>query len=144
MASPSFAIRESTTLSSTWLQNGHRTDGRLLLTGTCKDRKLPAQSAHARTYKPTHGLILMRRQDLVNGVGDLVHLLLPHAARGHDRRAKPDATGDGRGPLIIRDRVLVDRDARLVERRFGFLAGYPLGLRHVHQHQMGIRASRHD
>src|SRR2546425_8317145 len=32
--SPSFAIRESTTLSSTWLQNGHRTDGRLLLTGT--------------------------------------------------------------------------------------------------------------
>ena len=63
-----------------------------------------------------------------------------HAARGHRRRADADAAGDHRRILIERNRVLVDRDARLAERRFGDLAGDAFR-EHVHEHQMIVGAA---
>ena len=50
-------------------------------------------------------------------------------------RADPDAAGDERRLRVVRNGVLVDRDAGLAQHRLGDLAGEILGAE-VHQHQV--------
>ncbi len=69
-----------------------------------------------------------------------VHLGLAHAAGGHRRRADADAARDHRRILIERNRVLVDRDAGLAERRLGHLARDAFR-EHVHEHQVVVGAA---
>lgn len=60
----------------------------------------------------------------VDPAGDLVHLLVPEAARGRRRRADAHAAGDHRAEGLKRDGVAVDGDAGLVERDLRLFAGH--------------------
>ena len=80
------------------------------------------------------------RQRADDQVADHVHRLLAHAARRDGGRADADAAGDHGRVLVERDRVLVDGDARLAERRLRDLAGEALR-EDVHQHQVIVGAA---
>ena len=55
-----------------------------------------------------------------------VHLGFGHPAGRHSGGTQPDAAGDHRGILIERNRVLVDRDPGLTQRRLRDLSGQAL------------------
>ncbi len=70
------------------------------------------------------------------------HFRRAHAAGGKCRSADADAGGVHRFALVVRDHVLVHRDAGLVERRFGkFAADAQRG--DIDEHQMIIGAAAH-
>src|SRR5919199_4500505 len=71
-------------------------------------------------------------------LGDLAHLLRPHAAGGHRRGSEADAARDGRLLGVVRDHVLVARDADGLE---GLLELLARGTRldQIHQDQVVVR-----
>ncbi len=71
---------------------------------------------------------------------DLAHLVRAEAAGGERRRADADARGHHRRPLVEGHRVLVDRDAGLVQAVLGVLAG-ERGGRQVDEHQVVVGAA---
>src|ERR671917_1928754 len=75
---------------------------------------------------------------LDDDLGDLAHLVRPHAAGGHRRGPEADAAGDGRLLGVVRDHVLVARDADGLE---GLLELLACGGRfdQVHQDQVVVR-----
>ena len=74
---------------------------------------------------------------------DRAHLVRPEPARGRRRRPDPDPGGGVRRERVERDRVLVDRDADLVEQVLGLLAGHP-ERRDVDEHEVVVGAARDD
>src|SRR6185295_2559550 len=55
-------------------------------------------------------------QGVVDPTAENAEFRFAEPARGDRGRPDPDAARDGRGPRVVRDRVLVHRDACLVER----------------------------
>src|SRR6185369_7790127 len=74
---------------------------------------------------------------------DLAHLAGAHSPRGHRGRPDPDPRRRVGRLLVERDLVLVDRDPDLVEEVLGLLAGHA-ARRDVDEHQVVVRAARHD
>jgi hypothetical protein len=70
-------------------------------------------------------------------VGDVEHLVLLHAAGGDGGRAEADAAGLEGALRVEGNRVLVHRDAGLVEHFRNFLAGDVLRLE-IDEHEMVI------
>ena len=114
--------------------------GRLRLRRSGVQREHPAQLLDFRFHHAERGIVVRRGQRARDELADLVHLALAHAARRDRRRADADAARRHRRVRIERDRVLVDRDAGLAERRFGDLAG-EAAREHVDQHQMVVGAA---
>ena len=96
-------------------------------------------STSARTIAE-RAVVVRRLQRAREQLADDVHLGFAHAARRHRRRADADAARDHRRILIERNRVLVDRDARLAERRLRDLAGDALR-EDVDEHQVVVGAA---
>src|ERR687893_1573368 len=71
-------------------------------------------------------------------LGDLAHLVRPHAAGGHRRGSEAYAARDGRLLGVVRDHVLVARDADGLEGLLELLAG-GARLDQVHQDQVVVR-----
>src|ERR671917_630679 len=71
---------------------------------------------------------------------DLAHLVRPHAAGRHRRGPEPDAARDGRLLGVVRDHVLVARDADGLEGLLELLAGCAR-FDQVHQDQVVVRAA---
>ena len=61
-------------------------------------------------------VIVGRREDARDQLGDDVHFGLAHAAGGDRRRADANPARHHRRVLVERNRILVDRDASLAER----------------------------
>ena len=84
--------------------------------------------------------VLDVHQHLGNHVGNRGHLGFFHPARCHGRRSQTNSTGLERRTRLEWNRILVRRDARLVERDLLILAG-DVFCAHVHEHQMIVRAA---
>ena len=100
-------------------------------------------SSSTSALHPAERRLVRMGEGAVDQLGDAHHLRRAHAARGERRRAEADAAGDERRLRVVRDGVLVDRDAGLVERLLGDLAGEALGPE-VDQHQVVVGAARDD
>src|ERR671917_874432 len=75
---------------------------------------------------------------LDDDLGDLAHLVRSHTAGRHRRGPEADAAGDGRLLGVVRDHVLVARDADGLEGLLELLAG-GARLDQVHQDQVVVR-----
>src|SRR5882724_6503372 len=137
MNSPSRPTRESTTRSSVCPQKGHFTGSPQALR---VERKARGQLLHFATYLRLRRGIAETAEHAVDEGGNLRHLGLAHAARGHGRRAQTHPARD-HGPLGVEgDAVLVHGDPRPIERFLRVLAGDALG-RQVDEEEMGVGAA---
>src|SRR4051794_23596913 len=75
--------------------------------------------------------------------GHLPHFRFLEAAGCHSRAAEPDTARVQRWVYVEWNSILIDRDMRVIEREFRFLAAYSLR-KHVNQHQVAIRSAGHD
>ena len=102
-----------------------------------------AQSAatSARTALMVSGIGAVA-QHAGDQLGDQRHLRLLHPLGRDRRRADAHPAGDERAARVVGDRVLVQRDAGLVEHRLGLLAG-ELGVERaqVDHHQVAVGAA---
>src|SRR5439155_7970820 len=123
MTSPSRPTRESTTRSSVWPQNGHFTSRAPLSSAPLRvERKAVRQLLDLVADRGLHGGRPELRERAVDQARDRDHLRLAHPARGDRGRAEADAARDHGALRLERDRVLVDRDPRAVERLLRLLA----------------------
>src|ERR1051326_4379354 len=89
-------------------------------------RESAAQSLHLGADHREGPVVLGCLQRARDEIADGRHFGLAHAARRHRGRADANAACHHGRILIERNRVLVDGDARLSQRRFGDLARDPL------------------
>ena len=94
--------------------------------------------AHADFVRGVH--VFDVHQHLGNHVGNRGHLRLLHATRRAGGCAQTDTAGLERRAGLERNRVLVRRDACLIERDLRILAG-DVFRAHVHEHEMVVRAA---
>src|SRR2546427_2460170 len=87
------------------------------------DGEAPAELAHLVAQAGERGVVPHVLEAAADELGDRLHLGFLHPARGHRRRPEAHAAGHEGRARVVGDRVLVDRDARLVERLLGELAG---------------------
>src|SRR5215218_4082401 len=102
--------------------------------------KFQAERLDVLLYRGQRALVIHVRQCTDDELADLIHRGFTHAARGDRRRADADAAGDHGRILVEWNRVLVDGDARLAERRLRDLPG-EAAREHVHQHEVVVGAA---
>ena len=84
--------------------------------------------------------ILLLLDDHRDRLGNLVHILLLHAAACHCGRSKADTACDKRGLWIIGNGIIVSGNVRLIHQLLNSLACEVIRCE-VHQHQMIVCAA---